>query len=200
MLPLVGSFKKHSESLQKGDHLAHFYTDPQELARHVATFALPAFTKNEGVIIIARENNSENIEQELSKLNVDVASFKSKGQLIILDSEETLSVFMKEGLPVAELFENSVGKTIQGLQQKYSHIRAYGEMVDHLWQQGNPEGTLRLERLWNRLALKYDFSLFCGYHLTEHDKMAHNTSFNGLCCSHSHVVTRDGNLRLVGAA
>ncbi len=43
-------------------------------------------------------------------------------------------------------------------------VRAFGEMVAVLWDQGQNAATVRLEHLWHKLCPEEkDFSLFCTY-------------------------------------
>jgi hypothetical protein len=59
-------------------------------------------------------------------------------------------------------------------------VRAYGEMVDILWQAGNRDAAIRLEEYWNELAKLQTFSLFCAYRLDPLD--------SELCKVHTHLV------------
>ena len=63
------------------------------------------------------------------------------------------------------MFKSNVGDLIERLclGRVPCPIRVYGEMVDLLWQEGNSDGAIRLEILWNQLASAYEFSLLCGY-------------------------------------
>ena len=44
-----------------------------------------------------------------------------------------------------------------------ARIAVFGEMVALLWADGNKEGAIRLERLWNDLAHTNSFALHCAY-------------------------------------
>ena len=47
--------------------------------------------------------------------------------------------------------------------QNGRRVRAFGEMVALLWSEGNQAAAIRLEELWNELALSQTFCLFCAY-------------------------------------
>jgi hypothetical protein len=76
-----------------------------------------------------------------------------------------LGAFMVDGMPDPTLFRSTVGDMIERLcaGRIPCPMRAYGEMVDLLWQEGNSDGAIKLEILWNQLASPYDFALLCGY-------------------------------------
>jgi hypothetical protein len=44
-----------------------------------------------------------------------------------------------------------------------SGLTVFGEMVAILWQQGNKDGAIALERLWNTMLERKSFHLHCGY-------------------------------------
>jgi len=66
--------------------------------------------------------------------------------------------------------------------------RVSGEMVDILWQDGNPDGAIRLEILWNQLASAYDFELLCGYAMGHFYKETRDPRHDAVCGHHSRVL------------
>ena len=67
---------------------------------------------------------------------------------------------------------------------------AYGEMVDLLWRGGHTIAAVRLEMLWNQLAMTHDFSLLCGYSMGNFYKDA---GVGDICRQHSHVISAEGD-------
>jgi signal transduction histidine kinase len=67
-------------------------------------------------------------------------------------------------------------------------IRAYGEMVDLLWEHGNTEGAIRLEELWNELAVTRKFTLLCAYAMGHFYKNVGSEHYDRVCGQHSHVI------------
>src|SRR3954464_2215397 len=78
---------------------------------------------------------------------------------------------------------------------KYLVTRAYGEMVDVLWKDGNIDGAIAVEELWNELATKYSFSLLCAYSMGNFFKEAHTHSFKQICGTHGNVLPTEEFLR-----
>jgi signal transduction histidine kinase len=68
-------------------------------------------------------------------------------------------------------------------------------MVDLLWQDGNTEAAIQLERLWNGLARTRAFSLLCAYRLDGFPHAAHGSPFDAVCAEHTHVRPADGYAR-----
>ena len=96
--------------------------------------------------------------------------------------------------PDPDLFEEHigglVGRAVGGRPRTV--VRAFGEMVDVLWQDGHADAAIRLEILWNKLATKYGFALLCGYSMGNFYKKAEQ--FQEICQQHTHVIGPDPNV------
>jgi hypothetical protein len=111
--------------------------------------------------------------------------------LLVLDAEETLSTFMKDGVPDPLAFRMTVGGVLDlaTAGRPNATVRAYGEMVDCLWKQGAVDAAIRLEMLWNQLADTRAFSLLCGYSMGNFYKQG---AYEDICSQHTHVVSTAG--------
>jgi PAS domain S-box-containing protein len=85
-------------------------------------------------------------------------------------------------------------------------LRAVGEMVVLLWNDGNSAAAVRLEELWNGLARTCTFSLFCAYPLSVFHGEKDSTRLLHVCSQHSRVIpaenyatgrTKDERLRAI---
>jgi hypothetical protein len=85
----------------------------------------------------------------------------------MLDAEDTLATFMRQGMPDTKLFRTAVGGILDELQKsalgRGKHLTAFGEMVAVLWQQGHKEAALQLEALWNDALNDRAFHMHCAY-------------------------------------
>ncbi len=66
-------------------------------------------------------------------------------------------------------------------------MRAYGEMVDVLWQRGERDAAIRLEEFWNDLAKLQTFSLLCAYEMDPLDPAAYHP-LECVCKVHTHLI------------
>ena len=64
-------------------------------------------------------------------------------------------------------------------------------MVDVLWKQGQEAAAIRLEMLWNKLAMTHDFSLLCGYAMGNFYRDAGRAAIHH---QHTHVLGDAGRL------
>ena len=75
-------------------------------------------------------------------------------------------------------------------------VLAFGEMTDLLSRQGNIEGAIRLEELWNELAETYTFSLLCAYSLGAFSEDTHDAALRAICNQHAHVMPTERYMRV----
>jgi hypothetical protein len=174
-------------------HGVRFYEDKASLCRTVADFLGEGFASSQPALVIATPQHREALLLELRSRAVDVDTLEAAGDLVLLDARQVLASFMVDGTPDAVLFNTHLTAAIDRVcrGRKNCTIRAYGEMVDVLWQDGFTTAAIRLEMLWNQLAMTHDFSLLCGYAMGSFYKDA---GMRDICALHSHVVPAESAL------
>src|SRR6185436_10259989 len=146
-----------------GEHMVQVYQDRDFLAAAVAEYIGTGLAKGEAAIIIARPMHAQAFKAALRAAGHNVDAALESGQLIMPDAQATLDRFMRDGMPQWTPFHEVVGGTIAETRLHFPVVRAYGEMVDILWQQDRRDAAIRLEEYWNDLARLQTFSLFCAY-------------------------------------
>ena len=107
----------------------------------------------------------------------------------MLDAHDTLSKFMVDGMPSWERFRAVIGPVIESVAgPSRRKVRAYGEMVDVLWQRGEQQAAICLEEMWNDLRHHHDFNLLCAY-ANDSQYSAHGIA--QICGVHTHVEPRE---------
>ena len=174
-------------------HAVQFYENEEFLSSVVATFLAAGIEAGEPVVVIATEPHRVAFVAELERreLTWDPSRFR------LLDARDTLALFMDGSLPDATQFQLHIGGVIDDLTHA-GRVRAYGEMVDLLCRDGNREGALRLEELWNDLAVDRQFSLLCAYPMGNFFQDAHSHIFDEICRRHDHVAPTESYPRAVG--
>ena len=61
-------------------------------------------------------------------------------------------------------------------------------MVAILWDEGNRNGAIELEGLWNDLAKEHDFTLFCAYRQNQFATAEDRAAFSSVCHTHFSVI------------
>jgi MEDS: MEthanogen/methylotroph, DcmR Sensory domain len=181
-------------------HAVRFYQDTASLCRIVATFLGEGLKLGEPALVIATIEQRAGIAAALTADGLDIELFRQAGFLFELDAAETLARFMPDGEePDRHKFFEVVGGVLQQVagRQAGRSIRAYGQMVDVLWQAGAHVAAVRVEVLWNQLAATRQFSLLCGYSM---GNFYQDGALGEICRQHTHVVSADGESARVADA
>jgi MEDS: MEthanogen/methylotroph, DcmR Sensory domain len=149
------------------DHAVQVYDDLTELADSVGRYLDAGFKRGEPALLIATPDHLHAFVTACEAHGWHRAQLEAQGLLTALDAQHVLEGFMDGDVPSKERFDATVGTTIDEVARRFPDktLRAFGEMVDLLWQQGNERGAIALEELWNEIAETRRFSLLCGYHL-----------------------------------
>lgn len=172
-------------------HAVRFYKDAASLADIVCSFLAEGLGQGEPAVVIATPEHVSHFRSCFAAKGIDLDQATSQGSLVILDAEETLHEFMRDGVPMAQPFRDTIAPVLQGVAARYpgKTIRAYGEMVDVLWKRGQAAAAVRLEALWNDLARTHSFGLLCGYAMGSFYKAS---ATDDICALHTHVVSDEG--------
>ena len=165
------------------DHCARLYQEAEPLAGAIAEFVGAGLRQGEAAVVIARR---EHRAAFLAKL--DARQALDEGGLRLLDAERTLERFMENGMPQWQAFHEIIGGLIAEMRLQYPTVRAYGEMVDVLWQRGERAAAMRLEEYWNELGRLQTFSLLCGYRMDPLASEAYGGPLESVCGTHTHLI------------
>ena len=119
--------------------------------------------KNEAVIIIARSALRKAVWTQLQALGLDMGFYKAQGQIKLYDAELLLSTILIDDVIDEHYFQTYIGSQIQAAQIAYGKVRAFGEMVEILWQGGLHDTALQLEKIRTDLGSKHELTVLCTY-------------------------------------
>jgi signal transduction histidine kinase len=171
-----------------------FYEDDAALSETVADYLAAGMRAGDRLIVIATAAHRSAFESRLRRHHVDPDSPReSLREPCWLDADETLASFMIDGMPDPQLFAIALARALGGdrprlVEPSRTRVRAYGEMVDLLWQRGNGAAAIRLEALWTAAARRHGFALLCAYHMDNFGGEADSSGFLDVCRSHDHVI------------
>ena len=170
-------------------HAVQFYENELSLYTTVAGFLGQGLVDGQPAILISTDAHRDAILLHLEGRHIDVTTALRTGDLVVLEVHEALRQFMKSDMPGAAAFDALLGavidRTLRG-RSKQTMVRAYGEMVDVLWKENKPDAAVRLEMLWNKLAMRYGFALLCGYAMGNFYKETER--FEEICRQHAYIV------------
>lgn len=178
----------HWSNMSASEHFVQFYESEIFLLDSLSEFIGAGLSAGDACIVIATKAHRETLEEILKAQGLDLATAHTHGEYIALDAVETLSKFMIDGLPEPGRFFEIIGNIIRQAGEDRLHVRAFGEMVALLWEEGNQAGAIQLEELWNELAKTHSFSLFCAYPMHGFGKVAHDAPFTEVATRHTRVI------------
>jgi KaiC/GvpD/RAD55 family RecA-like ATPase len=181
------SWKTFLESAPPAGHGVQVYAELDELAVSVGRFLDAGFRVGEPALAIVTDDHWRAFRAELERRGHDVGELQERGLLTCCDADETLAAFMDEA-PSATRFEQIVGGTVDEVARRFPDrtIRAFGEMVDVLFQRGEEAAAIALEELWNELFETRRFALLCGYQLDVFDLDTENSALPEIVRTHTH--------------
>jgi anti-sigma regulatory factor (Ser/Thr protein kinase) len=167
------------------DHVLHFYDDELELARTVGGYLRDTIASGAVAIVIATDPHRQAFVAELASAGIDPLEVCDNGTLVLLDASETMASFLHAGRVDAEAFHTVVGSVLRRAGGTGRPVRAYGEMVALLWEEGDVLAAIEVEKLWNDLGRELDFSLLCAYRSASVQGDEHAQALQQVCHLHS---------------
>lgn len=172
----------------EGEHFVQFYEAEGFLLNSLSGFISTGINSGDAAIVVATPSHRNGLDELLGANGVDVINARASGRYVSLDAAETLAKFMVDGSPEPGRFNEVLGGVLASVTDGRSRVRAFGEMVALLWDEGNYHGAIRLEELWNSLQQSHSFSLFCAYPMNRFGGEQLIDAHQSVCHVHSRVI------------
>jgi PAS domain S-box-containing protein len=187
------------ERLFRG-HSVQFYDDDNFLLDGLSQYVGAALMAGDSAVVVATKPHRDGLAKRLTGRGLDVGPAVRAGRYLCLDTTETLSKYMVDGLPDRTRFFRVFGDAITQLgaaaQGAHPRIAAFGEMVAVLWAEGRKDAAIQLEQLWNELAQTYSFQLHCAYPMRFFSQKGDGALLEKICAEHSHTVPAEDYMSL----
>ena len=195
------SWSTFLEGAPPSAHAVQVYSELAELATSVGTFLDAGFQVGEPAVVIAAAGHTQAFLAELERRGYDVDELQAQGLLTCRDAENTLASFMAGDVPSGEQFEEAVGSLLDEVARRFPEktTRAFGEMVDLLFQRGQQTTAIALEELWNRALESRRCALLCGYELDVFDLDTQTSALPEIIRTHTHPRPVADTARLAAA-
>jgi MEDS: MEthanogen/methylotroph, DcmR Sensory domain len=180
------------------DHIVQLYQDQQFLNRAVCRFAAAAIANGEGVILVPTVAHWDAFRPRLEAEGVDVKAAEKRGQLTIVDADNLLPTFMRDGMPDCPVFMGLAANVVSQARGdgRYPKVRWWGEMVNILWERGDIAASMNLEDQFDQLAHEQDIAIFCSFLMDNFDGDVHARMLPRLGENHSHLIPVEDYARL----
>jgi MEDS: MEthanogen/methylotroph, DcmR Sensory domain len=113
-------------------HSVHFYDRDEALIQRLRSIVSSAIDNGNSALIVATQEHRRQLIAAL-EANGDPRGLEMGGRLTFLDADETLSLFMVDGLPDQRRFLASVGKLVRTAKRAawngHRGLTVFGEMV-----------------------------------------------------------------------
>ncbi len=174
-------------------HEVGFYSDDRALLDGYTRFVGAVLKSGNAAIVVATELHREELLARLQAYGLDMTAAIEQGRYIALDNEETIATFMVNDLPdpakVSKVAGDLIARAAKSVEGEHARVAACGECAPLLWERGNTEGAVRLERLWDEIARSYGVQVFCGYPLGSFQGGTGSHTFERICAEHSRVLS-----------
>ena len=175
----------------KHRHEVAFFADDASLIDGYVRFVESALNDGRAVVLVATETRRTAIRQKLETDGVDVAALVEQGTYIPLDATDALSRVMINNMPdrgrCVEVIGGLIVEALRGAKGKLARVAFCGEIAPTLLSQGNAEGAMEIERLWDQITKNYGAETLCGYSWNVLPGRANNPLFQRICSEHSAV-------------
>lgn len=209
-------------SAPEWDHEALLYDDDDALSASVAEFLFDGFRLGDPLVVLCTRARRDSLIKRFAASGLDWNEARRSRQIQWMDARTALESIMIGRVPDRARFRSYIGGMIRaglsggalppgdraggalppedpaGGAGIAPRVRAYGELVDLLWQDGDDQGALLLEDLWNDLGRSYSLSLLCAYCRGNLYRESGLRSWSEVCQRHASVrqVGPDGPMPL----
>jgi CheY-like chemotaxis protein len=171
-------------------HVVQFYTDDANLLDSICALFRDTLCAGKSLVALMTRTHRGVIEERLIAQGIDVNEARRNGRLDLVDADHTLSEFMAANGPHRGRFLELLGAKIREAENAtlVRRVVVFGEMVAVLWAQKKYDAAIRLEELWNELALTHSFYLCCAYPSSGFRETSNREPYARICAQHSAVV------------
>lgn len=188
-------------SAPEWDHDALLYEDDDALSDSVAEFLFDGFRLGDPLVVLCTRARRDSLIKRFAASGLDWNEARRSRRIQWTDARTMLESIMIGRVPDGARFRSYIGDMIReglgggapppgdraGGAGIAPRVRAYGELVDLLWRDGDDRGALLIEDLWNDLAGSYTFSLLCAYSRGNLYRESGRRSWSEVCQRHARV-------------
>ena len=175
-------------------HDVQFYSHDMFFVETATRFIGGALKADGAAIVVATNSHRESILQSLKADGFDMDGAIRQGTYISLNAADTLSKFMVDGMPdrgrLLETFGGVIDSAARATKTEHPRVALFGEGVGLLCAEGNTEGAIQIERIYNGLFDTHDVETMCAYPLSAFRPAHDGPAFRSICAEHTAVFSR----------
>ena len=178
-------------------HVVSFYDDRTTLERCIVHYAIEGLHADDTVVLIVATSSIQTVRDAIAAHGFEVDDLARRGRLVLFDADATLkSVTTQNGIdwPAVRAL---AGRLVGDAKATGRPMRLFGEMVAILWQRGDVQQAMDLERLWHERAHEHGFDVLCAYPPMVTTVPMASGQINTMCALHDATVSIDNGRRHV---
>jgi len=172
-----------------GRHEAEFYSDDRSFLDHLVQFVGVALQAGNAAIVLATEFHRHGLLGRLQAQGLDIRTAMERDRYVALEAADALSEFMLHDMPdparFLKLLRSLIERAAKSMKGRPARVAIFGECAPLLWEEGNPEAAIQVEKFANRLIMEYDVDILCGYSLSGLRGRMNPQIFERICAEHS---------------
>lgn len=144
-------------------HLADFFRTDDALIERSVAFLRDGFASGCTCIAAVTPEHRARIATGLAARGLDESALIATYRYIVLDARKILDSVRHAGVFDVAKVHKTFGELLSLAASGGRDVRVVGEIVTLLAREGDSEGVIQLEEIWNDLSRQYPFTLFCPY-------------------------------------
>jgi len=172
-------------------HEVGFYFDDERLITDVSRFIGRALKSGNAIVVVATALHRQGVLRRLRSDGFDVEADMEQRRYLTVDAAEAVSSFMDHEIPnpvrFFTLFGDLIATAAEAAKTEDRRVTVFGEGVNLLWEAGNLEAAIEVERLSHRLSKTLDVDILCGYSL--HGRSMDDAMHERICAEHSAIYS-----------
>lgn len=168
------------------DHGVLLYDEFADIGGRLADFVAEGLDAAEAAVIIATPPHRDLFERSLGD-RVDLERARAEGRFVALDAAATIETFRVDGRIDPDRFHATIGSVLDAAGRDDRPVRAFGEMVALLWDEGDRWAAIDLEALWNEIGQDHLLSLRCAYPMASLRRSGDLRAIHAVCSHHTDV-------------
>lgn len=173
----------------ENEHIVQFYEADEHLIGSLVDYVHSGLASGDACIIVATKDHLDSMEERLMTQGLDLEGFRVAGQYLSLDAVALLSKLIVNGVLQSAIVDQLVAELIVRSIEAHGRVRIFGEMVNLLWEEGQYDCALDLEKDWSRIQKSYPFLLLCGYSIKSFHEEGMTNRFMDVCDCHTKILS-----------
>ena len=163
-VPTLGSL---AELANSSHHAMLLHEDIDAFLDRLAGFFDMALRRGDATCVIATPIVRDGLGERLRTRGWAVGGVPEHDRYRVIDADDALTSFMRNGLPDAGLLAQVAAELEQYrlavTDSPHARLTVFGNMVVRLIEDGNAAGAIALESIWNSLTSGLPFFTLCAY-------------------------------------